>query len=109
MDIPICATFPLSPIPAAKSKEGLMARTLTPSYSDDLSNVESVQFKSTEVDGKTVEVESGASLSASQRVSVTLTQGESVYLVDTSQASPIAALLRKAGVKQAKRGRKASS
>lgn len=86
-----------------------MARTLTPSYTDDLSNVSGITLASVEVDGKTVEAEAGASLSASQRVQVTLTQGDKVYLVDTSQASPIAALIRKAGTKQAKRGRKASS
>jgi hypothetical protein len=86
-----------------------MARKLTPSYTDDLSNVSGVTFsETTDEAGKVTTDEAGSSLSASQRVSVTLTQGESVYLVDTSQASPIAALIRKAGVKQAKRGRKAS-
>jgi hypothetical protein len=87
-----------------------MARKLTPSYTDDLSNVSGVTLSTTEgEDGKVTEDTAGASLSASQRVQVTLTQGDTVYIVDTSQASPVAALLRKAGTKQAKRGRKASA
>lgn len=77
-----------------------MARTTIKTYSvtDDLAGV-------------TVEADDSAeagNVSASQAVRITLTQGETVYVSDTTQASAIAALLRKRGAKQAKRGRKAS-
>lgn len=71
----------------------------TYSFTDDLAGV-TVQEDET--------AEAGV-VSASQAVYVTLTQGESVYRVDTSQGSPLAALLRKRGVKTSKKGRKASA
>lgn len=75
-----------------------MARTKHTTYSvtDDLAGVTVAEDDSAE----------GGSVSASQAVYVTLTQGETVYRVDTSQGSPIAALLRKRGVKQGRKGRK---
>lgn len=86
-----------------------MARKLTPSYTDDASNVEGVTIaQTTGEDGKQSDAEAGASLSASQRVAITMTQGDSVYLMDTSQSNPLAAYVRRVGIKQAKRGRKAS-
>jgi len=74
-----------------------MATIVSKSYSDDLPGV-------------TVAQEEGAeakTLNESQRVTLTMTQGEHVYIVDTAQSSPLAALIRKAGTKQKKRGRKA--
>lgn len=88
-----------------------MARILTPTYADDLSHVESIAYKTVPGDdeGAPVQASPGATLPASQRCSIVLTQGEKVYLVDTSQGNPLAALLRSAGVTQSKRGAKAKT
>lgn len=86
-----------------------MARNLTPTYTDDASNVEAVTIRQTETDGKVTDEAPGASLSAAQHVQIVLTQGEHTYTVDTAQGSPLAAFMRKAGRKAGKRGRKATA
>lgn len=91
--------------------KGLTVKNATYTYSDDLSNVEALTIKQTDADdaGKTSDVPAGASLAASQRVSIQMTQGDTVYLIDTAQANTVAALIRSAGVKQKKRGAKAQA
>jgi hypothetical protein len=85
-----------------------MAISLTPSYTDDASHVDGISIRQTETDGKVTEDEPGASLAASQRVQVVMTQGESKYLLDTAQSNALAAFMRKHGRKTGKQGRKAA-
>jgi hypothetical protein len=77
----------------------------TPSYKDDLSNVEGLTLVKDEA-GETAAA--GANLPTGQRVSIVMTQGDSQYEVDTAQSNPLAAHIRSVGVKRGKRGRKAS-
>lgn len=67
----------------------MAAKTITThSYTDDLAE--------------------GANLPAGQRVRVTLTDGEAVWLIDTNRANDLVATLKGKGTKQKRRGRKAS-
>lgn len=72
-----------------------MATILTPTHTDDLAEV--------------AEGESAPKLNPNQRVRIALTDGDSVWLVDTKRSNEMVSILKGAGVKQAKRGRKAGS
>lgn len=76
-------------------------RKVSYSYGDDAGNVASVELDA--------EKECGGNVTESQHVTISLTQGETVYRIDTTQSNPLAAFLRKQGTKQAKRGRKVQS
>lgn len=79
--------------------------TTSKSYSDDLSNVAGITFAETDEGAK---AEAGANLPQGQRCGITLTDGEAVWIVDTARSSEVVSLLKAAGTKQKKRGRKAS-
>lgn len=98
--IGICATFPLAAILRAIYRKGRKMRAVTKHYNitDDLAGVTVTE----------AEAEAGK-VAESQAVTIVLTQGQHTYTVDTSQASALAALLRKRGRKAGKRGRKASA
>lgn len=75
-------------------------RKATYTYTDDAAQAVKVETDDSKTAGNVTE---------SQYARITLTQGETVYIVDTAQSNPIAAYCRKVGTKQAKRGRKASA
>lgn len=75
------------------------------SFTDDLSNVEGVTFA--QEDGK--KIDAGANLTSAQAVRIVLTDGESVWPIDTARQNPVVALLKAQGQKQKKRGRKTQS
>lgn len=70
--------------------------TSTKSYTDDLATDESGE-------------RTNPSLPAGQRVGITLTDGQAVWVLDTARTNELVATLKAAGTKQKRRGRKSAS